>query len=101
MLAATALILVAGCKEAAAPVTEAATTTTATTTGGATKDWLAVTAATPVVAVEMPNEAGSGNDWRRYVVSVDALEARTGYDFLRLVSTAAQGRIEAREYAGE
>jgi endonuclease G len=60
----------------------------------------AVTEATPVVAVEMPNEAGSGNDWRRYVVSVDDLEARTGYDLLKLVSTAVQQRIEARVYSG-
>ena len=60
----------------------------------------AVGPSTPVVAVEMPNEAGSGNDWRRYVVTVDALEARTGYDFLNLLSRELQARIEAQPYHG-
>ena len=60
----------------------------------------AVTASTPLVAVEMPNEAGSGSDWQRYVVSVDALEARTGYDFFALVSRALQEHIEAQPYSG-
>ena len=61
----------------------------------------AVTGATPVVAVEMPNEAGSGHDWRRYAVSVDELEARTGYDFLGLVGTALQQRLEAQTGLGD
>lgn len=61
----------------------------------------AVTAATPVVAVEMPNEAGGGRDWRRYVVSVDALETRTGYDFLTLISRGLQERLEAQAFAGD
>ncbi|MDB4928558.1 MAG: hypothetical protein JWM10_1042 [Myxococcaceae bacterium] len=60
----------------------------------------AVTAGTPVVAVEMPNEAGSGHDWERYAVSVDELEARTGYDFLNLVAGAVQQRIEAAAWRG-
>lgn len=60
----------------------------------------AVSAASAVVAVEMPNEAGSGSDWSRYVVSVDALEARTGYDFLALVSREVQQRIEAQRFSG-
>ncbi len=55
---------------------------------------------TQVVAVEMPNEAGSGRDWRRYVMTVDALEARTGYDFLTLLSRELQARIEAHPYQG-
>jgi len=62
----------------------------------------AVTAATPVVAVEMPNEGeGGGRDWRRYVTTVDALEARTGYDFLTGVLPQVQQAIEARAFAGE
>lgn len=58
----------------------------------------AVTPSSLVVAVEMPNEAGSGNDWRRYVVSVDALEARTGYDLLARLPAAVQLQVEARTY---
>ncbi len=59
-----------------------------------------VTATTPLVAVEMPNEAGSGSGWQRYVVTVDALEARTGYDFFSLVSRTLQSHIEALPYSG-
>lgn len=55
---------------------------------------------TPVVAVDMPNESGAGRDWRRFALSVDALEARTGYDFLPRVSRAVQARVEARVYDG-
>jgi endonuclease G len=55
----------------------------------------AVTPGSPVVAVEMPNEAGPGGDWQRFAVTVDELEARTGYDFLNLVPVAVQQRIEA------
>ena len=61
----------------------------------------AVTASTPVIAVDMPNEAGGGTTWERYVTTVDALEARTGYDLLGLVPREVQARIESRPYAGE
>lgn len=62
----------------------------------------AVTPTTTVVAVEMPNEGeGGGRDWQRYVTTVDALEARTGYELLGQVPPHVQQVIEARTYAGE
>lgn len=62
----------------------------------------AVTPATPVVAVVMPNtDEGGGRDWQRYLTTVDALEARTGYDLLWHVPPQVQQVIEARTYAGE
>ncbi len=60
----------------------------------------AVTAQTAVVAVDMPNVPGGVHDWRRFSLSVDALEARTGYDFNTLVPQAVQAQIEARAYDG-
>ncbi len=56
-----------------------------------------VTAATRVIAVDMPNEQGIRyHDWKMYRVSVDDLEAMTGYDFLSRVSPSIQNVIEAR-----
>lgn len=61
----------------------------------------AVTAESPVVAVDMPNDGSAGADWHRYVTTVDALEARTGYELLGNVSAALQQWVEARPYRGE
>jgi endonuclease G len=61
----------------------------------------AITSSTPVVAVDMPNDGSAGADWRRYVLSVDALEARTGYEFHGGVAPGVQHAIEAGVYAGE
>jgi len=61
----------------------------------------AVTAQSPVVAVDMPNDGSAGADWRRYVTTVDAVEARTGYELLGNVSAALQRWVEARPYRGE
>ncbi|MGK7891595.1 MAG: DNA/RNA non-specific endonuclease [Leptolyngbyaceae cyanobacterium] len=55
-----------------------------------------VAAETRVIAVNMPNDGQVDNDWRTYRVSVDALEAATGYDFLSAISTEIQAVIEAR-----
>jgi endonuclease G len=60
----------------------------------------AVTTETPVIAVDMPNDGSATADWHRYVLSVDALEQRTGYDFLTAVNPAVQAVIEARPYRG-
>lgn len=57
-----------------------------------------VSAQTPALAVDMPNDGSAGHDWRRYVLSVDALEQRTGYDFFTAVPPAVQGAIEARVF---
>jgi endonuclease G len=55
----------------------------------------------PVVAVDMPNDGSAGADWRRYITTVDTLEARTGYELLSNVSVAVQAWIEAQPYRGE
>lgn len=58
-----------------------------------------VTSSTRVIGVLMPNEDSQislGADWRSYRVSVDAIEAQTGQNFLSDVSTTVQGVVEAR-----
>ncbi|HVW24376.1 MAG TPA: DNA/RNA non-specific endonuclease [Polyangiaceae bacterium] len=56
-----------------------------------------VTATTPTVAVEMPNEPGVGRrPWQDFVTSIDRIEADTGYDFLTAVAENVQAVIEAR-----
>ena len=58
-----------------------------------------VTAATRVIAVLMPNENSQisiSADWHSFRVSVDAIEAQTGYDFLSDVDPAVQAVVEAR-----
>lgn len=49
-----------------------------------------------VIAVSMPNQAGiQANDWPQYRVSVDALEAATGYDFLASLPDDVEAMVEA------
>lgn len=58
-----------------------------------------VTTATRVIAVMMPNSdslVGLNDPWRNYRVSVDAIEAATGDDFLSDVDPAVQAVVEAR-----
>ena len=56
-----------------------------------------VTAATPTLAVEMPNERGvGGRGWTEFVTSIDRVEEDTGYDFLTEVPVDVQAVIEAR-----
>ena len=56
-----------------------------------------VTADTRVIAVRMPNSDQVANtDWRDYRVSVDVIEAATGYDFLSTVSRQVQAQIESQ-----
>lgn len=59
-----------------------------------------VTAQTTTLAVDMPNDGSAGHDWQRYVISVDELERRTGYDFLTAVPEGVQAVIEARIFRG-
>jgi len=59
----------------------------------------AVTANTRVIAVLMPNDntlIDKLDDWHNFRVSVDAIEALTGYDFLSDVDPAVQAIVEAR-----
>ncbi|HEY1016637.1 MAG TPA: DNA/RNA non-specific endonuclease, partial [Herpetosiphonaceae bacterium] len=56
-----------------------------------------VSTSTRVIAVNLPNTQGiRSNSWESYRVSVDSIEALTGYDFLSNVSPAIQSVIEAR-----
>jgi endonuclease G len=56
-----------------------------------------VTTSTRVIAVDIPNIQGiRTDDWHNYRVSVDSLEAKTGFDFLSNVSTSVQSVIEAQ-----
>jgi endonuclease G, mitochondrial len=59
----------------------------------------AVTTSTRVIGVLMPNENSQismAADWRSFRVSVDTIEAQTGFDFLSDVDPAVQAVIEAR-----
>jgi DNA/RNA endonuclease G (NUC1) len=52
---------------------------------------------TRTFAVIMPNQQGIRNDdWRKYLATVDQVEALTGYDFYSNVDPAIQAVIEAR-----
>lgn len=56
-----------------------------------------VTSATPVYAVEMPNDAtAKGHKWNEFRVSVDQVEHDTGYDFLSALPDEQETTIEAR-----
>ncbi|MEA5567499.1 DNA/RNA non-specific endonuclease [Anabaena sp. UHCC 0399] len=52
---------------------------------------------TRVIAVNMPNTQGiRNNNWKNYRVSVDSIEASTGYNLLSNVSSSVQSVIESR-----
>jgi len=55
-----------------------------------------VTESTRVIAVNMPNtQAVNAHPWDFYRVSVDSLEALTGFDFLSNVAASVQDALEA------
>jgi endonuclease G len=55
-----------------------------------------VTASTRTIAVIMPNAQGIRTvPWRNYRVSVDQVEALTGYDFFSSVPATVQSAIES------
>ena len=59
-----------------------------------------VTSQTQTIAVWMPNDASVNNtDWKRYIVSVDDVEAKTGYDFFSNLPTTIQKVIESKRYS--
>jgi endonuclease G, mitochondrial len=56
-----------------------------------------VTEKTRVIAIEIPNQQGiKEKSWRDFRVSVDQIEAKTGYDFMSAVPEAIQKPIESR-----
>ena len=61
-----------------------------------TNDVSRVTTATRTIAVVIPNSGSIGTDWRAYRVSVDQVEALTGFDFFSNVSSGIQAVIEGR-----
>ncbi|HEX6185962.1 MAG TPA: DNA/RNA non-specific endonuclease, partial [Pyrinomonadaceae bacterium] len=60
-----------------------------------TNDVARVTAATRTIAVILPNSGSINSDWRTYRVSVDQIEALTGFDFFSNVPTNIQATIES------
>lgn len=55
-----------------------------------------VTTATRIIAVDMPNsETTIINQWGNYRVSVDVIEAATGYNFLTALSSSLQNSLES------
>jgi endonuclease G len=55
-----------------------------------------VTTSTRTIAVVIPNSGSINSDWRTYRVSVDQVEAITGFDFFSNVSAAIQNVIEGQ-----
>lgn len=55
-----------------------------------------ITTSTRVISVIMPNTNQIENNWRNYRVSVDDIEAVTGYDLLSELPASIQAVIEAR-----
>jgi endonuclease G, mitochondrial len=56
-----------------------------------------ITAKTRVIAVEMPNAQGIKDaNWRDFRVTVDQIEAKTGYDFLSNVAPNIQKTLESQ-----
>ncbi len=51
---------------------------------------------TRIIAVDVTNRVNTSSDWENYQVSVDQLEAKTGYDFLNRVPVSIQDVIESR-----
>ena len=51
---------------------------------------------TRVIAVNVTNRQNTSDDWKRYLVSVDEIEAKTGYNFLSKVPESIQKVIESR-----
>ena len=51
------------------------------------------------IAVRIPNaERVANKDWRDYLVSIDEIEKKTGYNFFSLVEIAQQKKLEAKLY---
>ncbi|MCD7034253.1 DNA/RNA non-specific endonuclease [Metabacillus sp. GX 13764] len=66
-----------------------------------TNDVSRVSTSTRVIAVVMPNDqTASSKPWSSYRVSVDSIEAMTGYNFLSAVPASVQNAIEASVDSG-
>lgn len=55
----------------------------------------AVSLNTPVIAVDIPNKQGiKTHEWQRYLVSIDSLESKTGFNFLSNIPEDIQSSLE-------
>lgn len=61
-----------------------------------TNDAARVTTSTRVIAVDTPNSNSINTNWGTYRTTVDAIEAKMGYNLLSNVSASVQSVIEAR-----
>ena len=51
------------------------------------------------IAVRMPNnDTVARTDWKDYIVSVDEIEKKTGYNFFSAVPNSIQNKISAKAY---
>lgn len=55
---------------------------------------------TRIIAVDMPNDETVSQRWRTYLTTVDAIEEKTGYDFLSEVPKKVQKVIESVKDGG-
>lgn len=56
----------------------------------------AISKNTRIIAVNVTNRQNTSDNWERYVVSVDEIEAKTGYNFLTQVPESIQQVIESK-----
>lgn len=61
-----------------------------------TNDASRVTASTRIIAIDTPNSTSVSSNWGSYRTTVDAIEAKMGYNILSKVSASVQSVIEAR-----
>lgn len=61
-----------------------------------TNDAARVTSSTRVIAIDTPNSNSVSSSWGSYRTTVDAIEAKMGYNLLSNVSSSVQSVIEAR-----
>jgi endonuclease G len=60
-----------------------------------------VSSSTRVIAINTPNNNTIDPDWRKYIVTVRAIEAATGYDLLSALPENIQNQIELKKDAGK
>ncbi len=65
-----------------------------------TGDAARVTTSTRVIAIDTPNSNTINSNWGTYRTTVDAIEAKTGYNILSNVSSTVQSTIESRVDSG-
>ncbi|MFN0277218.1 MAG: DNA/RNA non-specific endonuclease [Pyrinomonadaceae bacterium] len=58
-----------------------------------------ITKDTSIIAVIMPNIRTINKNWRTYITTVDAIESRTGFDFLSPIPNVLEKSLEKKKYA--